>query len=358
MLRTSIIMLTGLLLCAASSPQKNAFDPRKYKTAIAGAPSQVLVLGTPHLSGMPPTFRAELLEPLLDRLAAFKPQVITIEALSGQDCEALQRHPALYGETYNNFCRGTTEAQKATGLSVPEALAAIEQTFSTWPRSPTPSDRRRLAGLFLAAGDTASAQVQWLRLQPSERRVGDGLDAELAKILERKGAKLNENFEIAATLAARLGLDRVYPTDDHSADSIVAKAGEPFGEALGQIRKSQIAQSRRADYERRTAALSDGKAVLEFYRHLNAPATQKSFIDTDFGAAAKHQSPGLYGRHYLAWWETRNLRMVANIRAAFGTAPGARVLTIVGASHKPYFEAYLDLMQDVVLVDTEKALRW
>lgn len=49
--------------------------------------------------------------------------------------------------------------------------------------------------------------------------------------------------------------------------------------------------------------------------------------------------------------------MVANIRAAFGNAPGARVLNIVGASHKAYYDQYLSLMSDVRLVDAQTVLR-
>ena len=350
------ILLGTLALSAASAGRSIAFDPRQHRTEIAGAPSEVLVLATPHLSGMPASVRPEYLEPLLDRLAQFEPEVITLEALSGQDCAMLQDHPALFGSAYDDYCLGTTEAQRATGLAVPAALAAIKKTMADWPESPTPGDRRRLASLFLAANDRASAQVQWLRLAPEERRAGDGLNSDLVKILERKGGKLNENYAIAAKLAARLGLDRVYSTDDHSADAIVADAGEAFGAALGQLRNSKAAKANRTDFEKRIQALTDGQSVLDYYRHINLPAHQRAVVESDFGAASRQETPQLYGRQYLAWWETRNLRMVANIRAAFGPKPGARVLTIVGASHKPYFEAYLDMMQDVELIDADKVL--
>jgi hypothetical protein len=59
----------------------------------------------------------------------------------------------------------------------------------------------------------------------------------------------------------------------------------------------------------------------------------------------------------VGYWETRNLRMVANIRDVLGQTPGTRLLAIVGASHKPYYEAYLNLMHDVQLVDAEEVLR-
>lgn len=355
MKRALALMLMGL--GAASPAEAGHFDPRRHKAEIAGPPSQVLVLGSAHLSEMPGSFRVEFLEPLLDHLAAFDPQLITVEAISGQDCEVLQRFPALYGNAYGDYCWGTAEAEKATGLSVPRALAAVERTFAKWPVSPSPSERRRLASIFLAANDRASAQVQWLRLDPAERHAGDGLTTELVKILERRGGKLNENYDVAAKLAARLGLERVYVTDDHSADAIVANANEAFGTALGQLRTSTVAQRARADYKRRVSGLTDGRNVLEFYRYLNAPSTQGAVFAGDFGAAARQETPELYGRQYLAWWETRNLRMVANIRATFGPRPGIRVLSIVGASHKPYIDAYLEMMQDVEVVDAAHVLK-
>ena len=60
---------------------------------------------------------------------------------------------------------------------------------------------------------------------------------------------------------------------------------------------------------------------------------------------------------YVGYWETRNLRMVANIRDVLGLHPGSRMLAIVGASHKGYYEAYLNQMHDVQLVSTDAVLR-
>ena len=59
----------------------------------------------------------------------------------------------------------------------------------------------------------------------------------------------------------------------------------------------------------------------------------------------------------VAWWETRNLRIAANIRSTFQQNPDARVLSIIGATHKGYLDAYLDMMQDVRLVDAMQFLK-
>jgi hypothetical protein len=43
--------------------------------------------------------------------------------------------------------------------------------------------------------------------------------------------------------------------------------------------------------------------------------------------------------------------MVANIREVLGRQPGTRMLVVVGASHKGYYEAYLGQMRDVEIID-------
>jgi len=93
------------------------------------------------------------------------------------------------------------------------------------------------------------------------------------------------------------------------------------------------------------------------YRAYNAPTVPAMAYQSDFGANLVEPSPQAFGRRYLGFWETRNLRMVANMRDVLGRYPGTRMLTIVGASHKGYYEAYLDQMHDVRLVDPEPVLR-
>ena len=62
------------------------------------------------------------------------------------------------------------------------------------------------------------------------------------------------------------------------------------------------------------------------------------------------------GRVRMAEWGTRNLRMAAHIREASADAVGGRVLTLVGAAHKPWLDAYLDMMIDMRSGDMLAAL--
>ena len=356
-MRLSIVAAACLSLTnfpvAAATP---AFDPRAWKGSQAGPLTQVLTIGSPHLRALPANFQRSMLSALLDKLAAYKPDVITHEGISGEGCDTLQRYAATYPGMFDTYCWGTDEARKATGLTVPEAMAQVEVALTAWPAQPSAAQRRHLAALFLASGDRPSAKVQWLRLPVEERREGDGIDAPLLKILTPVAPPPNETVDVVVALATRLGLERVYAVDDHSSDSIQARAGDGFGPALKAI-WAGIDPAGLAEYGRREKSLASAADMLDFYRYLARPATQRMFVTSDMGAALKQPGAERYGRQYVAWYETRNLRMVANIRSAFGNRPGARVLNIVGASHKAYYDAYLDMMSDVRVVDAEVLLK-
>lgn len=353
-----LLAFAAAQLFAAGTP---AFDPRAHKQEVAGTPAQVLVLGTTHLSGLPKTTDPHLFDPLIERLARFRPQIITVEGLSGEECETLRQFKPQHGaDTYDSYCWPTDAIEKATGLDVSQADAEATKMLASWPASPTPAQRRRLAMLFLAANDRGSAMVQWLRLPEAERHAGDGLTPAMVDILLRKGLPLNENYTIAAALAARLGLERLYEVDDHIADTALdndSPEGKAYGAAIQAAWRSKPAPPARDAEDRLEKNLRTGADVLALYRLMNAPQTQRETIAADMGRAVSYAPSQPYGRQYVAWWETRNLRIAANIRSTLQKDPSARVLSIIGATHKGYLDAYLDMMQDVRIVDAEQFLR-
>ncbi len=355
MLRFGLAIM-ALVTASAVAAQTPAFDPRSWRGQHIGPPTHVLTIGSTHLGQITTVVTPAMLVPLLDKLAAYKPDIITHEGRSGEQCDVLKRYAARYPGMFTTYCFDTVEAEKATGLSVPAAMEQIEKTLANWPAQPSASQRRQLAAYFLAANDRPSARVQWLQLPEAERKAGDGIDEALLKIVTRADAKPNETYDVAVALAARLGLSRVYAVDDHTADSIQGLAGpelDKFLQGFWGTSKSSIAD----EFDRVEAGMKTGNDVMALYRLTNQPTTQREFITIDYRRAINTPSRENYGRIYLAWWETRNLRMVANIREAFGNRPGARVLNIVGASHKPYYDAYLDMMSDVKLVDAATILR-
>lgn len=328
-----------------------AIDLTALDKDMVGPRTEVLVLGTLHLSELK-DFDPRSLDPVLDKLAAFKPGFITVEDIDAEQCDLAHRHPAVYGADY---CASTAQAKAATGLDAPAAIAAIDKALADWPARPTASDRRRLATWFMASGERASAYVQWLRLPPSERRSGDGLDAALVEMLKKAETRNNESYQIAARLAARLGHERVYPIDDHTGDNHRLADRKAFGQALEQAWKAGGARlDGLVEQQRRLAQADD---LLPLYRAINDPGTLAVFAEANVSAALRAPSPRHYPQIWVNGWEIRNLRMVANILQVVRDRPDSRVLAIVGSSHKPWFDGWLGQMSGVDVVDTLQVLK-
>lgn len=339
----------GLALPLAAQAQG---DLSALDRDMAGARSQVLVLGTVHLSQLPKTFNPAALDGVLKRLEAFKPDIITIESLPGEECDLAARQPARYDPDY---CAPTDDAKAATGLDLTAAIAEVHKTFKTWPARPTPAQRRHLAALLLAANDRASAYVQWLQLPEAERRAGDGLDAALVGKLTQLAGNRNEDYQIAARLAARLGLQRVHQVDNHTGDLIAVADEKAFGRSVEAAWKAGGAALQAQDQRYDAMALEPD--LLPLYRQINQPADLLVRADGNVRAALRAASPEGYPQMWVAGWEIRNLRMVANIRETFRERPGARVLSIVGVTHKPWFDAWLGQLQGVDIVDVATVLK-
>jgi hypothetical protein len=358
----SLILALAVALAAATpaAAQNRSFDPRAYQRQHVGEPTQVLVLGAMHLSETPDSFDPAVLEPLLDRLAAFRPDAITIEALPGIHVASMWQYRQSFPDvasTYGNRAMMMAGLARAgVDLDMPDAEAEVRRTLAEWPASPTPAQRRRLAALFAASGDHNSALVQWWRLDPAERIADDNVTALLAAQFAAYDTRRNENHLIAARLAARLGLERVFPVDDQSDD---AGPGfmEDFEPYVTPLYEAQREDPRAASLMQAGQRMTTPAEALATFRSLNTPAAGQFNADWQWLPMINRPSPRDVGRRRVASWEVRNMRMVANIREVTARHPGGRVLVIVGSSHKPWFDAYLRMMSDVRVVDATAVRR-
>ncbi|QKG70093.1 DUF5694 domain-containing protein [Erythrobacter mangrovi] len=320
-----------------------------------GDRSEVLVLGVAHLSQLPKGFDRRQLEPLLAKLKAWQPEAIAIEALSGAQCDYLREYDFAYSGSAADYCFDPTAAREAIGLSGAAASEAIERVLASPQRQRPPEVRRRLAALFLAAGEPNSAVVQWFRLDPTERHADAYLTPQLIEILSKRSQSLNENVSIGAFLAAELGLEKLESVDDHTGDRASGPGDDKtYAAEIAQIWDNAVVKQRIKDDEHWDRLIAKGGSIIDWFRSLNSLESQRLAVESDFAAAAASKLPGNSGRRYLAYWETRNLRMVANIREVVG--PGRKVLAIVGAAHKPYYERYLGMTSDIELADIEEVL--
>lgn len=353
----------ALALITPALAQSRPFDPRAYQSRHIGEPTQILVIGTPHLSGTPDDFDPAVLEPLLQRLQAFHPDAIAIEALPGRSISQMweyrESHPDVASSYGARAMALSALARPGLQMDMPQAEAELRRTLATWPASPTPAQRRRLAALFAAAGDPASAIVQWWRLEPSERVADESVPTLLAEQFAtyETPARRNENQLIASRLAVRLGLERVYPMDDQSDD-----VGPDFEQNMQAFMEQPWVAQLMADpsftpLREAGQHLTTPAQALDTYRMLNRPATGHVDANGQWLSMINRPSPADVGRTRVATWEARNLRMAANIREVASFKPGGRVLVIVGSAHKAWLDAYLSMMSDVEIVDATRVLR-
>jgi hypothetical protein len=338
----------------APAGYRPAIDFRGVDAALTVEPTKIMVLGTAHLANYESLAAADL-APLLDRLAAYDADTITIEHMRGEVCETLRAYPDEYPGIADGWCLDVSASRSESGLSAADGAARIRSMLRDWPDSPKAAERRTLAAAFLAAGEPHSALVQWWQLTPAERVGSDGIGDESIALLESLGESMNESTQIGVRLAVQLGLERVYGIEDFTSAIVLTDQGSALWDRVAEIWPTEDDPVR--DIQHRTTSYLEGPNVLAAYRLMNSPEAQQASLSADFQRAMNDPEPEQYGRYYNSWHQVRNLRMVSAVMAAASTEPGGRVLTIVGSAHKPYFEGLLDQMHDVELVSTDTVLR-
>jgi hypothetical protein len=118
------------------------------------------------------------------------------------------------------------------------------------------------------------------------------------------------------------------------------------------LERYQAEMEEKAQQLARAAAAGD---LVPFYLAINEERSLLSSLDQWRVLFTTDHPEGL-DRARVMMWEARNLGMVRNARVAMATRPGGRFFWLVGASHKPFLEAYLQALVDVELVPVGAAL--
>lgn len=342
-------------ILVSCSAEDDSFNFHGLDPTLTVPPTQVMVLGTAHLSNFSDVLDLDDLEPLLERLAIYAPDIITIENSSGMTCNRARTYPREHEGYADGYCFDGDLYRAESGLSVSEGSFQARNALLDWPDAPTAKERRQLAAAFLASEEPESALVQWLQLDEDNKKAADGLGPVSAEFLNGYGQSINESRSIAARLAARLGLEKLYYTDDHGSYFYAQGEREAYGARLSEL-WPQESDPCGAHFSGPDKKLMSGD-LFGAYRDFNDTAYGLKTIDCDWRRTMNDAEAEGYGRKYTLGWQARNLRMVSLIVTAAVDAPGGRVLSIVGASHKPYFEAYLNQMHDIEVVSTDKVLK-
>jgi hypothetical protein len=320
--------------------------------------TQVLVLATFHYRELKDGFRPALVEHLMDRLAAFRPDTIAVEALPGDAVRELGREmnaTPVHREVAEGFAATALdlgqEAQRVLGVD------ALEATRQLGPGG-RPEAGTRGVLVALAAYEWPTALLAWSQLSPEDRDGMPHVPKNLAARLETQLGKVNEIQDLALPLARRLGLARLDGVDAFEDLWAIGPVMESLAPAIRS--DPRFAAARQAPVYRRSraelaAALRQGD-LLPAYRFLNSARYASEDAAAQWGVFLRTGFPGEVGRGREALWEERNLKIAARIRALSARHPGGRILVLYGAAHKPFLEAFLSSCSDLMVVRSEAVL--
>jgi hypothetical protein len=240
-----------------------------------------------------------------------------------------------------------------------EQASAMLASFEGKPLdSISHAERKRAAFLLAAAYELPSAALQWSYL-PVEQRVADEVvSSEVAVALTGTLSSHNEVTALGIALAARMRLQRLQGVDDQSDALFQLRSGEQLMRELSQSPELARLQDSLLIKElpgrlQKHAATGDW---LGLYRWMNTPAYAAGDVDAQWHIFHRTRLASGLDRRRAGLWEVRNLRIAANIRTAAAEFNAKRALVIIGASHKPFLDAYLQAMMDVVVADAESVL--
>lgn len=284
---------------------------------------------------------------VIARLAAWKPDVIAVEALPGETIEMLSARSDLFSK---EVLSGFAERSLATGQVAATRLGVAGDAARAELQKGALADGSREVMLRLAAHEYATAVLRWTSLSAEERA---RVPAELAAQLEASAMKANEVYRVAAPLARQLGHTRLAQVDDFAGEEPYTRRFDEFAaelKASAELKAVQSSPFYAAAQQGLEAACADAAKMEAQYDFINSETYGRRDVTLQWGAWFRtHFKSGL-DRARLAGWEARNLGIATNIRKESALYPGKRVLVIYGAGHKPFLDAYLGQMLDVRVV--------
>lgn len=310
------------------------------------APAEVLVLATSHLGsleGMTPGH----VEGLVGALSRFAPAAVVVEALPAHAIEAMQQQADLHPEALDSFVGKSflalaTEQQRALGIDPAGARKALAaECVTALPATPGASQRC----IRLAAAAWDKPWVDYLGWYHARQWPANKLDGALGTRVAALARSTNENELIGARLASQFQLARVHGMDDHPGIDLYGPVFDALLPVIGQSKAYAAFQTdarvvKEAGERTRNAIGSND--LLPLYLWLNSAEYSALTLDEEWRLFVDRDLPRKPGQARIALWDVRNLAMVSNILRVVSQHPGGRVLVIVGASHKPFFDDYLN----------------
>lgn len=292
-------------------------------------PTRLLILGVTHLGHTEPPEPQQALEGIIGRICRWRPDVIAIEALPG---ELIDSYLRLGGPFADLQVGGMPQA-----VACADAVSGMHH-WDLWEARQIGQDPSRPIEERVIAWCAAYEPFTALLLAG---RAAD-LPRSVRAALETVAARGDERSQVAGEAAARLGLDRLHPFDDHSNWSAMGHVTEAVYDELTQ-RVYPVARQHPliADQEGAISDAWERGDLWPVWRQVNTPEAIADSDELESGYFLAYGEPEYAARAALGGWRMRNLLMAARLRAVAGSRPGGRVLALVGHAHKGPLEAAL-----------------
>lgn len=323
--------------------------------AATSAPAQtVVIVGTPHLTGLDVAPSSEQTSHTVEALSAFRPTQVCVERMSGERIEMMLADPADLGETFrrpelssrklaSTIIPMGTNMQVRLGLHAGDARQQANHLQVEWGELDT-SHRLQLIALQLAGFEFHSAALNWSYLEQVERAEAQSvIPQEAIEELDAALSSRHEVYALAVPLARKAGLHALCTADAlEDETSGMAAAIEHGGQKILEhpvllAGIEELMQVQEAEWEPNggAAALT---SMLRFHNS-NAFAELDRRLQWD-GLIAYDNNAGAFRRR-LMYWHARTSEISAELFRALARGPDERVLLIIGSAHRSFTEASL-----------------
>lgn len=344
-LMTITMMAFAPLPVLAAGPQAVDANPVQALKARVTQPTEVMVLGSEHLStidGLQPGH----LDGVHAVLNHYAPRHVAVESIASHHIELMLQRPGEYAEVLDQFVgkqflKVALERQIALAMSPEQARQTLASDCVPLPRTHAKS---LIACLGLAAAAYDKAWFDYIAYVLGRHHPLAVLPESMAYAPRRLAQDQNERTLIAARLADARGLDRVHGIDSQDSKALygpVYAALEPAlltSKAAAAFQDTELVKRPKSV---RDAAIRAGN-LLPLYHLTNSRDYDALILDHEWRLFVDRDLPVSPSLARLAMWDVRNLEIVGNILRIVSLHPQERMLVVIGASHKPFLDDYLN----------------